>query len=43
MTGIDTNVLVRYFLDDDPAQASRVEVLLRECRTKGERIFVSLI
>ena len=43
MTGIDTNVLVRYFMDDDPAQANRVEVFMRECRTKGERIFVSSI
>jgi predicted nucleic-acid-binding protein len=43
VTGIDTNVLVRYFMDDDPAQASRVEVFLRECRTKGERIFVSSV
>src|SRR5260370_30303990 len=43
MTGIDTNVLVRYFLDDDPAQANRVEVFMRECRTNGERVFVSCI
>jgi predicted nucleic-acid-binding protein len=43
MTGIDTNVLVRYFLDDDPAQASRIEVFMRECRKKGEGIFVSSI
>jgi predicted nucleic-acid-binding protein len=43
MTGIDTNVLVRYFLDDDPAQANRVDVFIRECRANHERVFVSCI
>jgi predicted nucleic-acid-binding protein len=43
MTGIDTYVLVRYFLDDDPAQANRVDVFMRECRANHERVFVSCI
>jgi predicted nucleic-acid-binding protein len=43
MTGIDTNVLVRYFLDDDPAQANKVDVFMRECRANHERVFVSCI
>src|SRR5260370_40144525 len=41
MTGVDTNVLVRYFLDDDPSQADRVEAFIRECAAKGDQVFVS--
>jgi len=43
MTGIDTNVLVRYFLDDDPVQANRVEIFMRECRSNRECVLVSCI
>lgn len=28
MIGVDTNVLVRYFVEDDPAQSRRVDALL---------------
>ncbi|WP_157256480.1 hypothetical protein [Pelomonas sp. Root1217] len=30
MIGLDTNVLLRLWLNDDPSQAPRVEVLLSE-------------
>lgn len=43
MIGLDTNVLVRYFAQDDPAQSRRAtEFIEREC-TKDEPGFVSLI
>jgi predicted nucleic-acid-binding protein len=42
MTGVDTNVLVRFFTEDDPGQASRAEVFLQSLtlETPG---FVSLV
>lgn len=43
MTGVDTNVLIRYFLDDDPSQADRVEAFIRECAAKGDQVFVSCV
>ena len=30
MTGLDTNILVRYLTQDDPAQAARVNALMAE-------------
>ncbi len=43
MTGIDTNVLVRYLVEDDPDQADRVHRWLANCRTTGERVYLSTI
>jgi predicted nucleic-acid-binding protein len=41
--GIDTNVLVRYITQDDPAQARKAtNVIEREC-TDGNRGFVSVV
>jgi predicted nucleic-acid-binding protein len=41
--GIDTNVLVRYLVEDDPAQTNRVERFLAASRVAGERVYVSCI
>jgi predicted nucleic-acid-binding protein len=41
--GIDTNVLVRYLVADDPAQTNRVERFLAASRVAGERVYVSCI
>ena len=43
MTGIDTNVLVRYLTEDDPAQARRAAAWIDTMATQGERCFVSAI
>jgi predicted nucleic-acid-binding protein len=40
MTGLDTNVLVRYLTQDDPAQARRAEAVLAEATSRGERCFI---
>jgi predicted nucleic-acid-binding protein len=42
MTGLDTNILVRYFTEDDPAQSRRAEVLL-DAFTKETPGFVSIV
>jgi predicted nucleic-acid-binding protein len=41
--GIDTNVIVRYLVADDPAQTHRVERFLAASRVAGERVYVSCI
>jgi len=41
--GIDTNVLVRYFVEDDVAQTKRVERFLAAARRAGESVYVSSI
>jgi predicted nucleic-acid-binding protein len=43
MTGIDTNILVRFLVGDDPAQAERARRFLAESRAKGERVHVSVL
>jgi len=43
MTGLDTNVLVRFFVEDDERQAERVAQFLRASRTAGESVFVSAV
>ncbi|MBI3679789.1 MAG: type II toxin-antitoxin system VapC family toxin [Acidobacteria bacterium] len=43
MIGVDTNVLVRFFIDDDEDQYERVHRLLRKCRNSGDRVFISAI
>ncbi len=43
MRGLDTNLLVRYVTDDDPAQATMVRALFRNMEAEGERLHVSCI
>ena len=41
MIGIDTNVLLRCFIDDEPAQAAAARRLLELCERRREPVFVS--
>ena len=41
MTGVDTNVLVRFIVEDDVEQTKRASALFRRAVAKGEQIFVS--
>ncbi len=41
MRGTDTNLLVRFFAQDDPAQGALVEALFAETESAGERLHVS--
>ncbi|MGA1983429.1 MAG: type II toxin-antitoxin system VapC family toxin [Acidobacteriaceae bacterium] len=43
MTGLDTNVLVRYFAQDDLAQAKRATQIIERRLTEDEPGFVSLV
>lgn len=43
MTGLDTNVLVRYLTQDDPGQARRANAVVAERTSGGERCFVGPI
>lgn len=43
MRGVDTNVLLRPFAQDDPDQVTLVEGFFRELDAQGERLFVSCI
>lgn len=40
MAGLDTNVLVRWLVDDDAAQSACVATRLRRAIADGERLFV---
>lgn len=40
MPGLDTNVLVRWLVDDDAAQTDRVQVLLESVGANSEPLFV---
>ncbi len=40
MIGLDTNVLLRLLLDDDPAQVARARALLAELGAAGEAAYV---
>lgn len=42
LRGVDTNVLVRYFADDDVQQSLLAHQLVDETEARGERLFVSL-
>lgn len=42
LRGLDTNVLVRYFALDDPAQSALARHLIDGAGDRGERFFVSL-
>jgi predicted nucleic-acid-binding protein len=43
MLGLDTNVLVRFLVADDPAQFERARRLIRSGSGKGEPAFISLL
>jgi predicted nucleic-acid-binding protein len=43
MQGIDTNVLLRYLLDDEPVQSAKAEGAIRAAVASGERLYVSAI
>ena len=43
MIGIDTNVLVRFLVRDDPAQFERAQKLIGREATAGNPVFVSLL
>lgn len=40
MTGVDTNVLVRYLTQDDASQARRANTLIAEATAGGRRCFI---
>ena len=37
MIGLDTNVLVRYLVEDDPEQAKRAAALIEEAVARGKK------
>jgi predicted nucleic-acid-binding protein len=43
MTGLDTNILVRYFAQDDPIQSRRATELMENRLSEDEPGFVSLV
>lgn len=43
MTGLDTNVLVRYLTQDDPAQAKKANDLFAGAAVRGERFHVDVV
>lgn len=43
MTGVDTNVLVRFLVGDDPLQEARAARFLERASAGGERLFVTQI
>lgn len=43
MIGLDTNVLVRYLTQDDPAQTRRANALINETLDRGDRCAIALV
>jgi predicted nucleic-acid-binding protein len=43
VTGLDTNVLVRYLTDDDVVQSRRAADWIQTATTRGERCFISAL
>ena len=41
MRGVDTNVLVRILVEDDPTQAKKAQAFVAQCRASGEAVFVA--
>jgi predicted nucleic-acid-binding protein len=41
MIALDTNVLVRFLVEDDPAQAARATALVERAMADGDALFVS--
>jgi predicted nucleic-acid-binding protein len=40
MRAVDTNVLVRYIMDDDPQQTEAARRFLHDCRSDREHVFI---
>jgi predicted nucleic-acid-binding protein len=40
VTGLDTNVLVRYLTNDDPDQSKKASAIIEGAATKGEKLLV---
>ena len=43
MIGLDTNVLVRYLVEDDEQQAAKAAALIEDAVQRGEKLFVASI
>jgi predicted nucleic-acid-binding protein len=43
MRAIDTNVLVRYVVNDDPKQAAVVDRFFEQCQTSQEPVFIPVL
>ncbi|MGA3205235.1 MAG: type II toxin-antitoxin system VapC family toxin [Bryobacteraceae bacterium] len=43
MRALDSNVLVRYLVADDPRQAAVAERIIEECRTADEPLFITVL
>ena len=43
MTGLDTNVLVRYLTQDDPVQARKAEAIIDRALAGGERVHLDTV
>lgn len=43
MTGLDTNVLVRYLTEDDAVQSRKASVAIASATSRGERCYVSAL
>jgi predicted nucleic-acid-binding protein len=43
MRGLDTNVLLRFFIADNPVQAEAVKRSFKETQARGERLFISTV
>jgi predicted nucleic-acid-binding protein len=43
MIGLDTNVLVRYFLEDDARQAAAAKRFVDAARAQGESLFINRV
>src|SRR3990172_5954973 len=43
MIGLDTNILVRYLVQDDPKQSQKVNKLMTEIERSGEKLWVCQI
>lgn len=42
MAGLDTNILVRWLVDDDAGQSRRIDELFKSVARRGESLFVPL-
>lgn len=43
MRGVDTNVLVRYLTQDDPAQFAQAAELMNRLEAAGERVYINSV
>jgi predicted nucleic-acid-binding protein len=41
--GLDTNILVRYLTQDDPAQAAKANEVIGQATTRGERLHIDVV